>query len=71
MSCINPNFEFSVENCKTLETLGPKIQNARKCNMKVDRGVLKEFIHSYEIFSPKFQVLIALSPKNERVIWIF
>jgi hypothetical protein len=42
MSCKNPNSEIFAENCETLETLGTKIQNAQKCNMKLVGGALKE-----------------------------
>jgi hypothetical protein len=45
MGCRHPKSEFFAENYETLETLGPKIQNAWKCNMKLVGGVLKEFIH--------------------------
>jgi hypothetical protein len=56
MSYINPNSEISAEKYKTLETLGPKIQNAQKCNLKLVGGALKEVIHSYIIFSSNVQV---------------
>ena len=56
MSCKNPKSEFSAENFKTLETLGPKIQNSRNCTLRVFGGVLKEAVHSYAIFSPNVSV---------------
>jgi hypothetical protein len=34
MSYKNPNFEIYAENCETLETLGPKIQNAHKIHFE-------------------------------------
>jgi hypothetical protein len=64
MSCKNPKSEISTENYETLETLGPKIQNAQKCNLKVVGGALREDIHSYAIFSPNFQVLSVGILKN-------
>jgi hypothetical protein len=53
MSYKNPKIEIFAEN---YETLGPKIQNSRKCNLKVAGGALKEAVHSYAIFSPNAQV---------------
>jgi hypothetical protein len=38
MSCRNPNIEISAEISETLETLGPKIQNARNFNLKLVGG---------------------------------
>jgi hypothetical protein len=54
MNCKKPKSEFSAENC---ETLGPKIKNSWNCNLKLAGCALKEAVHSYEIFSPKFQVV--------------
>jgi hypothetical protein len=65
MSCINPKTGISAENCGTL---GPKIQNARKCNLKVVGGALKEAVHSYAMFSPNTQVQSVETPKIERVV---
>jgi hypothetical protein len=47
MSCRNPNSEISAEISETLETLGPKSQNARNFNLKLVGGALKEVVHSY------------------------
>jgi hypothetical protein len=68
MSCTNPKSEFSAENC---ETLGPKIQNSRNCNLRVVGGVLREVVHPYVIFSPNVLVLSVGTPKKERVVRIF
>jgi hypothetical protein len=65
MSCRNPNSEISAENCETLETLGPKIQNARKCNLKLVGGALKEAIHSYTILAPTSKFKVLKHPKRE------
>jgi hypothetical protein len=48
----NPNSEVSAKISETLETLGPKNQNAKKCNLKLVGGALKEVVHSYGNFSP-------------------
>jgi hypothetical protein len=64
MSCRNPNSETSAENCETLEILGPKIKNARKFTLNIVGGALKEAIHFYIIFFPKFQVLSVGTPKR-------
>jgi hypothetical protein len=56
MSCRNPNTEISTEISETLETLGPKIPNARKCNLNLVGGALKEVVHSYLLFIPNVQV---------------
>ena len=56
MSCRNPNSEISAEISETLETLGPKSQNAQKCNLNLVGGALKEVIHSYGNFIPNAQV---------------
>jgi hypothetical protein len=63
MSCRNPNSEISIE---ISETLAPKSQNARKWNLKLVGGVLKEAIHSYALFIPKFQVSSAETPQKGR-----
>jgi hypothetical protein len=68
MSCRNPKTKISEENC---ETLGPKIQNSWKCNLKVVGGALKEVVHSYAIFSPNFLVESAQTTKQERVVPFF
>jgi hypothetical protein len=47
MSCRNPNTEISAEISETLETLGPKIQNAQNFTLKLVGGALKEVVHSY------------------------
>ena len=64
MSCRNPNSEISVENC---ETIGPKNQNARKCNLKLARGAMKEVVHSYALFIPNVQVLSVENTSERRV----
>jgi hypothetical protein len=56
MSCRNPNTEISAEIGETLETLGPKFQNARNFDLKLAGGALKEAAHSYALFSPNVQV---------------
>ena len=56
MSCRNPNTEISAEISKTLETLGPKLQNAHNCSLRLAVGTLKEAIHTYALFSPNIQV---------------
>jgi hypothetical protein len=67
MRCKNPKSEFSAKNC---ETLGPKIQNSRNCNMRVVGGAPREFVHPYVIFSPNVSVLSVGTPKKERVVQI-
>jgi hypothetical protein len=76
MSCRNPNTEISTE---ISETLGQKSQNARKCNLKIVGGALKEAIHSYAKIIPNVQVLrdgtekeggsYRISGNPRRVIW--
>jgi hypothetical protein len=56
MNCRNPNNEISAEISETLETLGPKFQNARNFNLKLVGGALKEVVHSYCIFILNVQV---------------
>jgi hypothetical protein len=56
MSWRNPNTKISAEISETLETLGPKFQNAQNFNLKLVGGALKEAIQSYGIFSPNVQV---------------
>jgi hypothetical protein len=63
MSCRNPNSEISIE---ISETLGPKNQNARKYNMKLVGGALKEVVHSYALFSPSVQVTSVETPQKGR-----
>ena len=70
MSCRNPKSEFSAENCETLETLRPKIQNSRNCNLRVVGGALREAVHPYVIFIPNVSVLSVGTPKKERVVRI-
>jgi hypothetical protein len=67
MSCRNPNTEIS----ETLETLGPKSQNAWKCNLKIVGGALKEVVHSYALFSPNVQVTSVETPQRGRSYEIF
>jgi hypothetical protein len=59
MRCKNPNSKISAENCETLETLGPKIQNARKYNLKLVGGALRRLYTPIQFLSPtsKFKVL--------------
>jgi hypothetical protein len=66
MSCRNPNIEISAEISETLETLGPKSQNARKCNLKLAGGALKVVVHSYALFSLNVQVTSAETPQRGR-----
>jgi hypothetical protein len=44
MSCRNPNSKISVEISKTLETLGPKIQNALNFILKVNGDALRKVV---------------------------
>jgi hypothetical protein len=57
MSCRNPNTEISAEISETLETLGPKFQNAQNFTLRVSGGVLEEVVPSYAKISPNVQVL--------------
>jgi hypothetical protein len=52
----NTNSKIYAEINENLETLGPKSQNARKCNLKLVGGALKEAVHSYGNFFPNVQV---------------
>jgi hypothetical protein len=47
MSCKNPNFEIFTEINETLETLGPKFQNAQNFILRVSGGVLEKAVLSY------------------------
>jgi hypothetical protein len=64
MSCRNPNSEISIEISETLETLGPKFQNARNFTLRVSGGALKEAILSYSKINPNVQVLRAETPQK-------
>ena len=66
MSFKNPNSKISAENCETLETVGPKNQNAQKCNLKLVGDALKEAVYSYALFSPNVQVPSAGTPQRGR-----
>jgi hypothetical protein len=44
MSCRNPNSKIFVEISKTLETLGPKIQNAWNFILKVNGDALRKVV---------------------------
>jgi hypothetical protein len=68
MRCKNPKTKISAENC---ETLGPKIQNSQKCNLKVAGGALKEVVHSYATFSPNVSMESAETTKQERAVPFF
>jgi hypothetical protein len=57
MSCRNPDTEISAEISETLETLGPKFQNAWNFDLKLVGGALKEVVHSYAKIIPNVQVL--------------
>jgi hypothetical protein len=70
MGCINPKTEISAENCGTLETLGPKIQNSWNYNLRVVGGAPREAVHPYAIFIPNISILSVGTPKNERVVRI-
>ena len=56
MGCINPNTEISAEISETLETLGPKFQNARNVTLRVSRDALELVVLSYAKISPNVQV---------------
>ena len=56
MSCKNPNTEIYAEISKTLETLGPKFQNAWNFTLRVSGGALEEVVLSYAKISPNVQV---------------
>ena len=62
MSCRNPNSEISAEIRKTLETLGPKFQNARNFTLRVPGGALEDFVLSYAKIIPNVQVLRVETP---------
>jgi hypothetical protein len=66
MSCRNPNTEISAKITETLETLGPKSQNDRKCNLKLAGDALKEAVHSYVLFIPNVQVTSVETPQRGR-----
>jgi hypothetical protein len=66
-SCRNTILKFSAEISKTLETLGPKSQNAQNCNLRLARDVLKEVVHTYVLFSLNIQVLSAGNPQKSRL----
>jgi hypothetical protein len=51
MSCRNPKIKNSAENCKTLETLAPKIQNSQNFTLRVFGGALREVVHPYPNFT--------------------
>jgi hypothetical protein len=57
MSCRNPKSEISIENCETLETIGPKIQNVWNFTLRVSRDVLENFVLSYAKIIPNFQLI--------------
>jgi hypothetical protein len=63
MSCKNPNSEISAEISETLETLGPKFQNARNFIMRFSGGVLDKVLLSYAKNCLNVQVLGAETPK--------
>jgi hypothetical protein len=71
MSCRNPNTEISAEISETLETLGPKFQNAQNFDLKLVGGALKEVVHSYALFIPNVQVPSAEKPPEEQAVQIF
>jgi hypothetical protein len=62
MSCRNPNSEISAEISETLETLGPKFQNAQNFTLRVSGDALEEAILSHAKISPNVQVLMAETP---------
>ena len=70
MSCRNPNTEIFAEISETLETLGPKSQNARKCNLKLAGGALKVVVHSYALFSLNVQVTSTETSQKSRLYGI-
>jgi hypothetical protein len=64
MSCRNPNSEISAEISETLETLGPKFQNAKNFTLRVSGGALEKVVLSYAKISPNVQVLRAETPEK-------
>jgi hypothetical protein len=58
--------KFSAEISKTLETLGPKCQNAQNCSLRLVEGALKEVVHTYSIFNPNLQVTSDENPQKSR-----
>jgi hypothetical protein len=64
MSCRNPNSEISAEISETLETLGPKFQNARNFTLRVSGGALEEVVLSHAKIIPNVQVLMAETPQK-------
>jgi hypothetical protein len=71
MSWRNPNTEIYAENSETLETLGPKFQNAQNFDLKLVGDALKEVVHSYALFSQKIQVPSAKNLQKRRPYEIF
>jgi hypothetical protein len=66
MSCKNPISEFFAEISETLETLGPKFQNARNFTLRDSEDALGETVRFYAKNSPNVQVLRAESPMKGR-----
>ena len=64
MSCRNLNSEISAKISETLETLGPKFQNAQKFTLRVSGGALEEAVLSHAKISPNVQVLRAETPQK-------
>ena len=64
MSCRNPIYEIFVEIRETLETLGPKFQNAQNFTMRVFGGALEEVVLSYAKINPNVQVLRVETPQK-------
>jgi hypothetical protein len=64
MSFRNPNFEIFAEISETLETLGPKLQNAQNFTLRVYGGALEEVVLFYPKISPNVQVLRAKTPQK-------
>jgi hypothetical protein len=58
--------KFFVEISETLESLVPKSQNARYCNLRLAGGAMKEVVHIYVLFSPNVQVSSAENPHKGR-----
>jgi hypothetical protein len=72
MSCRNPNSLISVEISKTLETLGPKFQNAWNFILRVFGGALEKVVLFYAKICLNVQVSGAETPKRREsyiILW--
>jgi hypothetical protein len=64
MSCKKPNSEIFVEISETLETLGPKFQNAQNFTLRVSEGAVEEHVLSYAKIIPNIKILRAETPQK-------